>query len=377
MELPTTTTSAAQLLENLLNSEVDSGSSGASNLGVTHKRTNYRDLAKYQNVLSYSMEQTLQNCPRKFKLMKLRADCEDGEPDMEPNVDFAFGHAVGAGVAEFDRTRDVSKAIFAAFLAWNIDLLATGQKKDSGRDPKKSFAHAVWALKLYESFFEEERLDEYYVEHVEATIAVDLEDGNFYVGHIDELLKHQETGRLKIKENKTTVFDAVDPALYANSDQALSYAVVVDTYGETDYDVFYCIYSTTSQRWIAMSFVKSALDKAEWLQGQLLLTNELAEYSRINFFPKHGQTCFNFSRRCEFFEVCGFDSDRTFGKKFSDLEVIKNFEELEAVEPLNFKIRLSDLIQHQEKDLISQGSQQPHPNQGHKLLKNTTGMESL
>lgn len=368
-----------ELLASVLDSEVDSGVGISTAIGV--RKNNYRQLVKFANVLSYSMEQHLIACPRKFKLMKLRADSEGDEPETEPNADFAFGHAVGAGVAEYDKTGSLNAAIFAAFLAWNIDLLAESPKKDY-RDPKKSFAHAVWALKLYESFYQEQGLDEYEVVNVEATIGVDLEDGYFYVGHIDELLKHRETGRFKVKENKTTVFDSVDPALYANSDQALSYAVVVDAYGEAEYDVFYCVYSSTSQRWIDMPFVKSALAKAEWLQTQLLLTSELEEYSRINFFPKRGAACFNFSRRCEYFETCDFNSDRVFGKKYSELEFARNFADIEAIERLDFKVRLSELVAGQESSVAELSklpglTELPAPTTSREVFNPASRMESL
>jgi len=372
--------SSSDLLNEVLDSEVDTGIGVVSTVrGV--RKDNYRELVKFGNVVSFSMEQVLIACPRKFKLQKLRADNEAEQAELEPNADFAFGHAVGAGVAVYDNTKSLDQAIFAAFLAWNIDLLAESPKKDY-RDPKKSFAHAVWALKLYESFCQEEGLDEYEVVHIEATIGVDLEDGYFYVGHIDELLKHKETGRLKVKENKTTVFDAVDPALYANSDQALSYAVVVDAYGESEYDVFYCVYSSTSQRWIGMPFVKNALQKAEWLQGQVLLTAELEEYSRINFFPKRGGACFNFSRRCEFFEGCDVNSDKVFGKKFSDLHQAESFDEIELIEKLDFKVKFSDLIARQESDVARQELiDKAMPNSPSKLFAltapSTPGMESL
>lgn len=359
--------SNSSFLDEVLDSKVDDKSTAQK-----VRKDNYRQLVRFQNVTSYSMQQTLHTCPRKFQLMKMRADNERFETEQEGNPDFAFGHAVGAGVAEYDKTLDINKAIFAAFLAWNIDLDATGQRKESGRDPKKSFPHAVWALKLYEEFHREEGLAEYEVEIVEATIAVDMEDGNFYVGHIDELLKNRETGRRKIKENKTTVYDSVDPAMYANSDQALSYSVVVSATGETEYDVFYCIYSSTSQRWIRMDFTKTALSKAEWLQGQLLVNSEIEDYTRINFFPKRGSGCINFGRRCEFYEGCDFNTERVFGKKFDDLDAADSFADIEAIEALDYAFKFSDLVGQQET--AAQLESRPD---GRSFLDNKDGMETL
>ena len=337
----------------LLNSVLDSDVGSNSSTAFAVRKDNYSQLVALQNVSSYSIQQLMYSCPRKYQLAKMSADCIEPEP-REFNVDFAFGHAVGAGVAEYDKTRDLHKAYWAAFIAWNMDLLAE-KETQHGRNQKKSFAHAMWALNLYQSFFLEEGLDEYEVKYIEATIGVDLEDGNYYSGHIDEILKHKEHGRYKIKENKTTSFDSVDPALYANSDQALSYAAVVGALEATEYDVFYCIYSSTEQRWIAMQFVKSPLAKAEWLQTQLLFGSEKEEYARLNFFPRRGGSCFEYNRRCKYYESCDFNSERVFGKRFDQLRRIESLDELAEIEPLDFRLTVSDIIASQETDLQSTG----------------------
>ena len=335
----------------LLNSVLDSNV-GASETAFAVRKDRYHELVALQNVSSYSTQQKLFSCPREYQLSKMEADLQ-GDQDKESNVDFAFGHAVGAGVAEYDKSQDLKKAYWAAFLAWNIDLLAAKERKEGGRDQKKSFAHALWALDMYTEFYQEEGLGEYEVAYTEAMLGVDLEDGNFYAGHVDTIFKHKELGSYLVKENKTTGFAAVDPALYANSDQGLGYSVVVSALGATEYTVLYCIYSTTEQRWIAMRFVKSPLAKAEWLQTQLLFGSEKDEYARINFFPRRGGSCFKFNRRCKYFETCDFDTERVFGKKFSDLKTIGSLDELDAIEHLDFRLTLTELIAHQEQELRS------------------------
>jgi len=330
--------SNSDLLQELLSSDVSAKTSTAV------KKDNYRDLVAFQNVTSYSMQQVLHACPRKFQLAKLGAD-NRGEDDIrEGNCDFAFGHAVGAGVAVFDETGDVRAALWAAFLAWNIDLLAEPVKKPNRPPSGKTFFHALWAIKVYEVWREEETdLCEYEVLKSEATIAVDFEDGHFYVGHVDELLRHKETGRLKVKENKTTVYSAVDPAMYANSDQALSYALVVDQLGAAEYDVMYTIYSSTEERWLQFEFTKSALQKAEWLQGQFFLHDQIETYADHNLFPKNGGSCIQFGRRCEHFESCGMNQDKIFQKQFKDLKVLNSLEDLENIEAIDYAFTLTDI----------------------------------
>ena len=218
-------------------------------------KDNYSKLVAHRNLSSYSMQQVLHSCPR--------------------NVTFAFGHAVGAGVATYDKTLDLRAAIWDAFLAWDIDLLEIETKETyadgSGKPTGKSFAHAIYALEKYEVFAAEEtNLMDYETVKIEASIAVDFEDGYFYVGHLDELLIHKTTGRFLVKENKTTGMRSVDAAMYSNSDQALSYAVVVDMLGGADFEVLYTIYSSTAQEWIQHSFVKDTLRKASWIQDQFM-----------------------------------------------------------------------------------------------------------
>lgn len=356
----------SDLLESVLNSSV-----GASETAFAVRKDRYQELVALGNVSSYSMQQLMYSCPRKFQLTKMQADCE-AVTEKEVNVDFAFGHALGAGVAEYDESRNLKKSYWAAFLAWNIDLLA--RKQVERGDPKKSFAHVLWGLNLYAEFFLEEGLDEYEVLKIEATIGIDFENGHYYSGHIDELLRHKESGRMKVKENKSTGYASVDPALYANSDQTLGYSVVVSAHGATEYDVFYSIYSTTDQRWISMQFVKSPLAKAEWLQTQLLFGSELTEYEAVNFFPRRGGSCFEYSRRCKFFESCDFNAERVFSKQFKDLVKIGSLDELDAIEHIDYRFTLSELVAGQETSL----QEESHTPQIYKsAAASNTGMETL
>jgi len=335
-------------LSELLGSDVSS----ATNAAYGVKKDDYSRLVAFGNVTSFSMEQVLHACPRKFQLLKLRSDADTDGSGRESNPTFAFGHAVGAGVACYDETRNLKQAIFAAFLAWNIDLFEEQERKPNRPDPKKSFHHAVWALYLYKEFYENETdLRDYDVVKLEASLAVDFENGYWYVGHIDEQLKHKETGQFKVKENKTTVYNTVDPALYSNSDQALSYALVMDSVGASEYDVLYAIYSSTDQRWISMEFTKSALQKAEWLQDHTMIHSDIQMYSDANFFPKRGRSCIEFGRRCEHYETCDYNADKVYGQQFRELEKVSSFEQLEEIKPFDYKFTWSEIVATQKGKL--------------------------
>jgi len=340
-------------LATLLESSVTGTTTGAvaSSAAAAVQKTNYKRLQAFQNVTSYSMQQDFHACPRYFQFMKMRADLavENEEPEeARGSITFAFGHAVGAGVAVYDQTHDRDKAIFAALLAWDIDLLAEYEQAPGKRKKLESFHHAIWAIMQYPIFLEDETdLHDYEVLKLEATIAVDFENGSYYIGHVDELLRNRFTGRLKVKENKTSGFANIDPALYSNSDQALSYSVVTGVHGASEYEVLYTIYSKPEQRWIAMDFVKSPHAKLEWLQGQAFLSSEIEMYAERDFFPKRGGSCLRFGRRCSLYEECDLSTVKIFKKRFDELPKCESFEDLDVIEHLDYRVTWSDIVKNQ------------------------------
>ena len=331
------------------------------------RKANYYHLVGLGNLTSYSTQSILHDCPRKFQLTKLRAaqqvvleeeENELGDDTPVPgNADFAFGHAVGAAVAVYDETKDLDRALLACFLSWDIDLLfdPVAHAVTTGRKAKSNgFYHAFWAVMLYPRFVEEETdLSEYEFLQAEATICVDFENGHFYSGHIDELLRHKFTGRIRVKENKTDGAVSIDPAKYSNSDQALSYSVAVSVSGATEYEVFYTIYSKPDKRWIQMSFVKSPLSALEWLQGQAMMTSQIDMYAEANFFPKNGHSCMKFNQRCQFYEECDINPDRVYPIKFSELPKCEGFETLEAIEHVDYRVSWTEIVANQKKSAAS------------------------
>ncbi len=311
-------------------------------------KSNYQELVSHGNLRSYSMMDTLHACPRKYQIKKLRA--ATGNDNRINSPTFAFGHAVGAGVAVYDETRNLRDALWAAFLAWDIDLM--DEERKTPKSNGKSFWEACWALYAYEAFYHQDTgLADYDMVKIEGTICVDFEDGHYYVGHIDELLRNRVTGRLLVKENKTTGLVNVDPVQYQNSDQGLSYSIVVDMLGGTEYEVLYTVYSASSQSWMQFPFVKNSLQKAEWLQDQLLVSQQIDGYATINFFPKRGRSCFNYMRRCEEYETCGLNPDTVFQQQFADLPRIASRADIEQIEQIDFFTTLTEIVERQKGKL--------------------------
>jgi predicted transcriptional regulator YdeE len=319
-----------------------------ANPSASPAQDTYTALVKHGNLRTYSTTETFHACPRKYAIYKMQA--AHGTEGRSNTTTFAYGHAVGAGVAAFDATEDMDKAIWAAFLAWDMDLFADERKL--GRKNGKSFHEAVWALYTYRTFREEETdLADYESVGVEQTIAVDFGDGHFFSGHIDQLLRNKYTGKYRVKENKTTGLSSIDPCMYSNSDQALGYSIVIDSLGATDYEVMYTIYSATAQKWVQFSFIKTVHKKAEWLQDQLLVNQQIDTYSELRFFPKRGSSCFSYMRRCEYYETCDMSFAAAYGQEFSDLQKIDSLDSISAIEPVDYPTSLSQLVAKQKENL--------------------------
>lgn len=288
---------------------------GATQAALTTKG-NYRYAYRYINITSYSQRELLHECPRKFQQIKIvRAAADSFEL---PNLDFIFGHAVGAGVQAFIVTGSRNAAFFACFLAWNTDLNAEFLKKG------KSFYFALLAVWKFADLWSQ-TADEWEIATFNNRAAsellfwIDCENGYYHVGHIDVILRHKVTGKYKIVEVKTTSMKNPDEAQYGNSDQALGYSVVLDSIARSIeevsvFDVLYPVYSSTNREWTFLPFPKSRNQRAEWLQDLLLDHTTIQTYLKLGFFPKRGNACWSFSKRCPHYGICDLKDATQLGR---------------------------------------------------------------
>lgn len=316
----------------------------------------YRKLTSHSNVTSYSLLSELHSCPRRFELEKYQANeiplVVDGEKEI--NLDFAFGHAVGAGVQTYAATRSLISAQFAAFIAWKAPWDAEKLDK-AGRRTGKSLTDAMVAIEKFQTVWDREYEEWDLLKlgdgkpAVELAFAVDFENGFWYFGHIDMVLQHREHGHLAVYEGKTTRF-APNPASWGNSNQALGYGVVVDQIAKqlglsNDYDVLYNIWSSSDEEYIVIPFHKTRSQRASWLQDILLDHANIATYQRLKFFPMRGESCVNqWGRQCFWYGSCQQSNKQLFpGVEPGPLE------DVHGVEALDFVFKLSDLIQTQQE----------------------------
>lgn len=284
---------------------------------TSHQATAQRDYQKILrsvNVTSFSQLETFYRCPRKFQMQKERA-ANASLARIEPqNVDFAFGHAVGAGIQNFLAYGDLDGALFAATMAWRAEFFAEIPKK------RKNLWGALIAVEKFALSFRPDHLSDWdllVLPNGKPAIEVSFsfhcgENGFKHYCHMDLALRNRVTKRLMVVDCKTTGSLQAEPASYANSSQALSYAIMLETCMPdefVDYDVMYLVYSSSDREWTPLVFTKSVLEQAEWIKDILLTQDLIRTYNDVGFFPKRGAACFDFFRRCEFFGECNLTSD--------------------------------------------------------------------
>lgn len=320
----------------------------------------YRVLMRNGNCTSHSKLSLLHKCPRLYEIEMLRASSPAvvAEPD-ELNADFAYGHAVGAGIQTYGATKDLVAAQFAAFLAWKAPY--DFEKLDKyGKPTGKSLPWALYAVEQFAFFMESSELADYEVLRlpdgrpaVELSFGVDTENGFFHFGHIDTVLQHKATGKIAVWEGKTTGMEHVDEAAYGNSYQALGYSVVVDAIAnslglpDADYEVLYVVYSSKAREFQLLPFTKSKTQRSEWLQDLLLTHATIAKYQELQFFPKRGDHCLDkWGKKCRWYGQCQMRNTSLF-----PAAQVTSITDIAAIKSVDFKFTLTELIAAQKARL--------------------------
>lgn len=290
--------------------------------GIASKTTDkgYRRLVRHINTTSYSILESLHSCARSYALDKIKANIEVSAGMPEPLVkDFVYGHAVGAGAQGLLAAgNNLTAGQFACFVSWAAPFDAW-QDKPGKLGTTKNLVSAMLAVgRFHDMLANDPELSCYEVMMVEINgqkkpaielaFCLDTGDGYQYYGHIDVIVRHKFTGRVAILELKTTALTTLQPAMYANSNQALGYALALDMIapGLADYEVIYCSYQVGIGAWHVLPFHKSKTHKAEWVQDLLLDHQRISSYRKLNHYPKNGSSCMKYNRPCRWFGECDF-----------------------------------------------------------------------
>lgn len=263
--------------------------------------------------VSYSSLLDFHACPRLFQLKKL---APRSDVDWESQITFAYGHAVGDGIAEYFETGDLGQTIWNMFLNWKPDYLAEDEKR------KKSFWHAVAAIEMFASMRAQGFLGDYEVATYngkpakELSFRISLPRGFTFRGHMDLVLRQMFGDEALVLENKTNSGNYIHAAQYKNSAQAIGYSCVLDKIesGSSSYSVQYLVHMTRLERYEEFQFPKSYHQRALWLRDTLDDVTSIARYARnegnYGIWPMRGESCQRFGKPCAYMDVCQLSTER-------------------------------------------------------------------
>lgn len=298
----------------------------------------YAKFVSARNTLSYSQISQLHTCPRRFLL-----DKTSNRPRMS-NLDFAMGHAVGAGVQEYLLSKDLAKAILVSDANWDMPFDEVDPKK------KKSTTFSFNAIEKFPLFWQE-NFDDWELETlpngrpaIETTIAIKLPTGTFFSAHIDLILRHKEYPVRRVFELKTSGAASINPSIYLNSSQGLGYAALLalipwkDGEDWQDLEVDYLAYSCPSMEWSFLPYVKTKTQITDWVTDIVLADKEVQNYLELDYFPKRGDGCTKFNRDCAYLNTCDYKISAQELTSIADISEVENPDYVFNLEDLLTKI---------------------------------------
>ena len=305
--------------------------------------------------LSYSSLLELHKCPRKFFLNRhVRQE--------EKSIHLSFGSAFGSGIQEVMKGSSLEMAWFKAFLAWDIDT-----EEEIEKDKKslwtavlmiRKFAEEVWPSmrnKGWELLFYKGKPTD------ELGFKINFFDDFYLLGFIDAVLINKRTGEIKVFECKTTKYNTVSEALYANSWQAIGYSVVLDKLltgnlemqgqAYSSYEVLYFVLKSTALDFEIFPFKKTRSKKAVWLQNIVGDIERIQKYEEEDNFPMYGESCWDYAafRPCFYYGSCHMSLRGLFLKTAEQLGqvVVDKQEKEEAEGKYAVVVSLAEIIDNQ------------------------------
>lgn len=321
--------------------------------------------------LSYSKLKTLSTCARKYQLEN-QFGMRTGN---RKSVTFSFGHAVGMAVQATARGRTKDQMLLDVFLEYDYPLDECGSLSE--QRGRKSVWFALEAAERWWDRYHDPKISEMegwevarlpdpnndgeFIDGVELTFSIDCGDGFIYDGHIDLLLYHPVQKKFKVVEMKTSNSNQLHPAMFKNSLQAVGYSVVIDKAAEmlgvsNSFGVDYVIYQTGKQEFSTLPFMKAAVHRTIFLANLVSDINRIAAYQEDEYYPPNGDSCYNYFRECEYFEMCHLSDDMV-----ERMAKSRQAQQNDAVFQEKgdgfavFTFTLDELLQRQQ-DLIAVGS---------------------
>jgi hypothetical protein len=296
-------------------------------------------------LLSHSGIVTLHKCPRRYELDRLS--------NKPPENDFhlSFGSVVGLGVQELLTHGSKERAYFQMFLEWDRML-----DDENGVSKKKTFWFALHAvdqfIPIQRTLFGNMELAVLNGRPAtEIGFSIDCGNGYYYRGFIDAVMFDRARNEIVILENKTTGNNTVNEASYKHSAQALGYSLIIDSIckqqnleAKPSYQVRYPVYKSGAMEWEVLSFTKSHTNRALWIKNILVDINHLEEYQNDDYFPMHGEACYDFFRVCPHFGTCELSNSMLL-PPIENIKLRENDEQRKSKHDFHFM--LTDIINEQ------------------------------
>lgn len=253
--------------------------------------------------LSYSTLELLHSCERKYQLEKLLAGTERLDSEH-----FSFGHAFGAGVADYLIHQDQDKALFTAWLAY-WPMIETDKKSQA-----RCMVTLMASFSRLDTLLNEYELVSFQGKPAcELSFKLNIDPDYYFVGYVDAVLRHKQTGMYVVFEVKHTGFNLTDLSpMYRHSGQALGYSIALDKIvGKelSSYGVLYFVAQlgkdiTSPTKIHVLPFNKTLLDRLNWFITLGLDVKHLHEMQELGIYPKRGSSCVRFNKSCQHFGVC-------------------------------------------------------------------------
>lgn len=270
-----------------------------------------RDYTLHPYRLSDSAFSTLRLCQRKFQLDRMLENVDRDEQISRSarSPEAIRGQAYGAGVQAYMLTGSMDLAIYEAWQNyWPME-----------EAPPKTFEGRV----LNNLLQSKEAMDRLRAEYevaifneqpaIELSFRLNLDDLWYYVGYIDLVLRHRETGEYGVLEVKSTYSTLQDlRPMYQYSGQALGYSIILDQIAGAEQTTFTTPYFVCREHTkdfvpdiYIFPFQRTLLDRFKWFLTLGMDLQSLNRMKELSHFPQRHEGCLSYGRICPHFGLCG------------------------------------------------------------------------
>lgn len=302
------------MLDALLDTSLSSVKAASSMMEAAKEGDLTMDSPEARVRLSNSTMGLIRSCERKFQKAKLLRT----KAPREESPALSFGKGYGAGVQHYLVLRssgvDIPEALAASqYVAWLAYFPAL-------EDERRFQARMVDLIGKAVPFLEA-RLQEWEVATFngkpasELSFCLNISERYYYVGYIDLVMRHKESGRYAIVDIKTTSLTAQDlRPYYRNSDQGIGYSIVLDAIVGKELGSFDVSYWATqlpgskaemfNPKHHELTFPYTIKDRFDWFLKLYLDVNYITALEQMTAYPKRGNACMSYNRVCNFYTEC-------------------------------------------------------------------------